>query len=60
MERTWTIVGCVLWIVGLALFIVGLNVGGNAGQWMEIIGSIAFLAGLGIIGALRMKRNRDR
>ena len=59
MERTGTVIGALLWIIGFAGFIVGLNVQGEAGKWMEIIGSIAFLAGLGIIGALWMKRKNE-
>jgi len=56
MERTGTVIGAILWIAGLVLFIVGLNLHGDSGRWMEIIGSIAFLVGLGIIGALRLKQ----
>jgi len=59
MKRTGTVIGAVLWIVGIVLFIVGLNVQGNAGKWMEIIGSILFFVGLGIIGALKMMERRE-
>ena len=53
-----TMTGCVLWIAGLAVFITGLNLEGNVKEWMTVIGSIAFLAGLGITGAVWMKKNR--
>lgn len=53
--RKWTAAGCLLWIVGLTVFIVGLNLTGNVREWMSIIGSIVFLAGLGITGAVWMK-----
>ena len=53
--RKWTAAGCLLWIAGLAAFIIGLNLTGNIKEWMTVIGSIVFLAGLGITGAIRMK-----
>ena len=57
--KNWTIAGCGLWIIGLAVFIIGLNLSGNIRGWMTTLGSIAFLAGLGITGALWMKRKKD-
>ena len=59
MNKTGAVVGSLLWIAGLALFIVGLNVGDNTGKWMETVGTIAFLVGLGILGALWLKRKKD-
>ena len=56
--KKWTIAGCVLWIIGLAVFITGLNLEGNVKEWMTVLGSIAFLAGLGITGAVWMKKNK--
>lgn len=53
--RKWTAAGCCLWIIGLAVFIIGLNLDGNTKEWMTIAGSITFLAGLGISGAVWMK-----
>ena len=58
-QKIWTVTGCGLWIIGLAVFIIGLNVSGNAGSWMTLLGSIAFLIGLGITGAIRMKRKKE-
>ena len=46
--KTWTIAGCCLWIIGIAVFIVGLNLVGNIKEWMTVAGSIVFLAGLGM------------
>lgn len=57
--RKWTIAGCVLWILGLAASIVGLNIPGDAGKWMAIAGDIVFLAGLGITGAVWMKKKKE-
>ena len=51
-----TIVGGALWIIGLAVFIIGLNMTGNTKEWMTISGSAAFLAGLGMTGVVWMKK----
>ena len=58
--RKWTTAGCLLWIIGLAAFIIGLNLTGSSKEWLTVIGSIAFLAGLGIIGAIRLKNKNDQ
>ena len=57
-EKIWTAAGCGLWIAGLAVFLIGLNLSGSVKDWMTVIGSILFLAGLGITGALWMKRKK--
>ena len=57
--KKWTIAGCGLWIIGLAVFLTGINLTGKTKDWMSVIGSIVFLAGLGITGAVRMKAARD-
>ena len=51
--------GCALWIAGLIVFITGLNLTGNAKEWMTVAGSIVFLAGLGITGAIWMKKKKE-
>lgn len=58
--KKWTAAGCLLWIVGLAAFIIGLNLTGGEKEWTTVIGSIAFLAGLGIVGAIRLKTRHDQ
>ena len=58
MERTLSIIGCVLWIAGLAATITGLNLSGNAGRWLTVIGNIAFLVGLGIVGAIWLRKKK--
>ena len=50
--KKWTLTGCILWIVGLAAFIVGLNLEGDVKAWTNVIGSIVFLTGLGVMGAV--------
>ena len=57
--KKWTAAGCGLWIIGLAVFIIGLNLSGNAKDWMTVAGSIVFLAGLGITGAVWMKTKNE-
>ena len=58
-NRKWILAGGILWIAGLVFFIVGLNLTGNAKEWLTLAGSIAFLIGLGINGALWMKRKKN-
>ena len=64
MNKRLLLPGCVLWVVGLAASIVGINLEGNAGQWISVIGNILFFIGLGIVGAAwlmaRKNENRDR
>ena len=57
--KRWTVAGGALWIIGFAVFIIGLNIEGNAKDWMTIAGSIVFLAGLGITGAVWMKTKNE-
>ena len=57
--KKWTVTGCALWIIGLAVFITGLNLTGSTKDWMTVAGSIVFLAGLGITGAVWMKTKKE-
>jgi len=54
-----TIIGCILWIAGIAAFIIGLNLSGSTKDWMTVAGSIVFLAGLGITGAVWLKKKNE-
>ena len=56
MQKKWTMAGSILWIAGLILFISGLNIEGDIRAWLTTIGSIAFLIGLGITGAVWLKK----
>ena len=56
--KKWTIAGCMLWIAGLAVFLIGLNLTGTAKEWMTVAGSISFFCGLGIMGAVWMKTKK--
>ena len=62
MNKRLLLPGCILWVVGLAASIVGINLEGNAGQWISVIGNILFFIGLGIVGAawLMARKNEDR
>ena len=54
-----TAAGCAMWIIGLIVFITGLNLTGSTKEWMTVTGSIAFLAGLGMLGFVWAKRKKD-
>jgi len=58
MERKLTVIGCALWIVGLIVGIVGLNLAGDAKTWVSVIGNIVFLVGLGITGAVWLRKKK--
>ena len=54
-----TMAGCILWIVGLVVFIVGINLTNNVRETMMTLGSIVFIIGLGINGVVWVKRKND-
>ena len=58
-NRKLALAGSCLWILGLILTVVGLNVTGNAGTWMTAVGGIIFLAGLMTEGVLWMQQRRE-
>ena len=58
-ERILILVGASLWIAGLALSIVGLNVAPPAGRWMAVIGNIVFVLGLLLEGVIWFRRRRQ-
>ena len=51
MNKRLMLPGCVLWLLGLVMSIVGMNIPDNAGKLVSVIGNILFLIGLGIVGA---------
>lgn len=59
MQRKMTVIGCSMWIVGLVTAIIGLNLTGNTKTWVSIVGNVVFLVGLGITGAVWMKKKKD-
>ena len=54
------VLGAGLWILGLVLFLVGLNIHTDTGRWMAVLGNIAVLAGLALEGVVWMKKHRDQ
>lgn len=62
MNKKLILPGCILWIVGLAASIIGMNIDSKAGQLTAVIGNILFFVGLGIVGAARLmaRKNEDR
>ncbi len=60
MKKGLNITGCVLWIAGFVMTIVGLNIQGSTGQWVSVIGNILFLVGLGLVGIVWFKNRREK
>ena len=54
------VLGASLWILGLVLFLLGLNIHTTAGQWMTVAGEISFFVGLGIEGVFWMKSRKEK
>lgn len=59
MNKRLTLWGGILWIIGLAASIVGMNIPGNAGHLAAVGGNILFLLGLGITGAAWLSARRQ-
>ena len=51
MNKRLMLPGCILWLLGLVMSIVGMNIPDNAGKLVSVIGNFLFLIGLGIVGA---------
>lgn len=62
MDKRLVLPGGILWIAGLVLSIVGMNIRTDTGSLVAIIGNILFLVGLGIVGAawLIAKKKEER
>ena len=62
MDRRLLLPGGILWIAGLVLSIVGMNIKTDAGSLMAVIGNILFFVGLGIVGAawLMARKNDEK
>ena len=54
-----TVAGCIFWIVGLIVFIVGMNINSNVREPMMTLGSIVFLVGLAINGVVWAKKKSE-
>ena len=51
MNKRLILPGGILWIAGLVMSIVGMNIRTDTGSVIAVIGNILFLIGLGIVGA---------
>ena len=51
--------GAGLWILGLVMSIVGLNIRTPRGTWISVIGNITFLVGLGLEGVWWLKKKKS-
>ena len=51
MNKRLVLPGGILWIAGLVMSIIGMNIDTNTGKLVAVIGNILFLVGLGIVGA---------
>ena len=62
MNRRLVLPGGILWVVGLVLSILGMNIRTDTGKLVAIIGNILFLVGLGIVGAawLAARKNEEK
>ncbi len=60
-NRRLLVVGAALWILGLGMTIAGLNIPGNAGKWIGVIGNVLFLIGLMLEGVcwFRVRRSAE-
>lgn len=57
-RKIWAVTALILWVAGLAMTLIGLNLKNGAGAWMTAVGSPVFLIGLAIAGVLWFKKNR--
>ena len=51
MNKQLALPGGILWIIGLVMSIIGINIDTDTGKLVAVIGNILFLIGLGIVGA---------
>ena len=59
MNKRLVLPGGILWIAGLVMSIIGMNIHTDAGSLVAVIGNILFLVGLGIVGAAWLMARRD-
>ena len=59
MNKKLMLPGCILWLLGLVMSIVGMNLPDNAGKLVSVIGNILFLIGLGLVGAAWLMARRQ-
>ncbi len=57
--RALGVAGAVLWIIGLAMAITGLNIKTETGTWMTVAGNIIFLVGLFLEGIFWFRKKKE-
>ena len=60
MNKQLALPGGILWIIGLVISIVGMNISTDTGKLIAVIGNILFLIGLGIVGAAWLAARGDK
>ena len=58
MDRRLLLPGSILWIAGLVLSIVGMNIRSDTGKLLAVIGNIILFIGLGIVGSAWLIRQK--
>ena len=56
--RKIMLAGCIGWIAGLAMTLIGMNLNSPSGQWISITGNILFFIGLALVGASWMMNRK--
>ena len=51
MDKRLVLPAAILWIAGLVLSVVGMNIKSDAGSLIAVIGNILFFIGLALYGA---------
>ncbi|MCR4875561.1 MAG: hypothetical protein K5922_00145 [Clostridiales bacterium] len=59
-EKLLPALGAGLWILGLVLSIVGLNIHTPTGSWISVVGNVTFLVGLGLEGIWYYQRWKNK
>ncbi len=60
MDKRLVLPGSILWIAGLILSIVGMNIQSNTGKLLAVIGNVILFIGLGIVGAAWLIRQKKQ
>ena len=58
MDRRLLLPGSILWIAGLVLSVVGMNIRSDTGKLLAVIGNIILFIGLVIVGAAWLIRQK--
>lgn len=59
MSRKLILPGGILWLSGMALSIIGMNIKNDTGSLIAVIGNILFFVGLAIVAAAWLLHRRE-